>query len=303
LYFFLPIAGLPISILFVLALGMVGGILAGMFGIGGGFIVTPLLIFNGVPPAIAVATSANQIIASSVSGFIAHWRRKKVDIKMGLCLLAGGLVGSFLGILLFKLLQQIGQIDLAISVSYVLLLSFVGISMAIESARAILATPVKRHTSSRLEKFRKLPLPFQMHFPQSELTISVIIPLAVGLIAGAMVSLMGIGGGFIMIPAMLYLIGMPMRVVIGTSLFQIIFTTSLTTYMHAVKTQSVDIVLAVLLIAGGVIGVQMGTWLASKIAPDKLRGLLALLILSVCFKLAFNLFLQPENLFSVERVM
>jgi len=302
---YLPIAELPINILLLLGLGALGGILAGMFGIGGGFLLTPLLIFLGIPAAVAVATSTNQIIASSVSGFLAHWHRNSVDIKMGLFLLIGGLVGAVIGVALFTILESIGQIDLVISLIYIVFLGFIGLLMAIESGRTIwrnrngssaISSPVKK---GRMKKFRELPLPFQTHFPRSELTVSAILPIATGVIAGMLVSLMGIGGGFIMIPAMIYILGMPTGVVVGTSLFQIIFITSLVTVLHAVNTYSVDMVLAVILIIGGVFGAQIGTAIGLRLPAEKLRWMLALIVLAVCVNLALGLLLEPENLYSV----
>lgn len=304
---YLPIAELPVDVFLLLALGSVGGILAGMFGIGGGFLITPFLIFIGVPPTVAVASSTNQIIASSVSGFLAHLYRKNVDIKMGTFLLVGGAIGAWLGIVIFAWLQSLGQIDITISLIYVIFLGWIGSLMALESSRAILHEKrIKQGKNSTLKhqgklgkKIRALNLPLQTHFPRSELTISAILPVSIGLIAGMMVSLMGIGGGFVMIPAMIYLLGMPTSVVVGTSLFQIIFTTSFVTVLHAVNTQAVDIVLSFLLIIGGVIGAQLGTTMGLKLPAEKLRGILAILVLGVCTKLALELLIEPENLYTV----
>ncbi len=301
---YLPIAELPVNIILLLMLGGVGGFLAGMFGIGGGFLLTPLLIFIGVPPSVAVATSTNQIIASSVSGFLAHWHRRNVDIKMGLYLLFGGLFGASLGVWLFKILQQIGQVDLAISLIYVVFLGGIGTMMALESGQTILrkkrGQAVTAPGDSKLAKLRELPLPFVTEFPRSELKISALLPIGVGVFAGMLVSLMGIGGGFIMIPAMIYILGMPTTVVVGTSLFQIIFTTSLVTVLHAINTQSVDMVLAILLILGGVIGAQLGTRVGISLPAERLRIFLACIVLAVCIRLAAGLFIEPETLFSVE---
>ncbi len=302
---YLPIAELPINIFLLLGFGALGGILAGMFGIGGGFLVTPLLIFIGVPPAVAVATSSNQIIASSLSGFLAHWYRNNVDIKMGIYLLIGGLAGSYGGVKLFTRLEVIGQIDLAISLSYVVFLGIIGVLMAVESSRTIIRQKrgVKgKHPSQKMKWLHDSRLPFRTHFPRSELTISVLLPIIIGAFAGILVSLLGIGGGFIMIPAMIYLLGMPTSVVVGTSLFQIVFTTSLVTILHAVNTQTVDIVLAFLLILGGVVGAQWGAALGLKIPAEKLRGLLAIMVLAVCLRMAMGLFLEPADLFTVEEV-
>lgn len=303
---YLPIAELPVNIFLLLGLGGLGGVLAGMFGIGGGFLITPLLMFIGVPPAVAVATSTNQIIASSVSGFLAHWYRNNVDIKMGIFLLIGGLIGAALGVAMFAWLQALGQIDLVISLIYVIFLGTIGTLMAIESSRTIWRQkrskthPVGSDQGGKLgKKLRALPLPFKTTFERSELELSIILPVLVGILAGIMASLMGIGGGFIMIPAMIYLLGMPTSVVVGTSLFQIIFTTGMVTLLHALKTQSVDIVLAFLLIIGGVIGAQFGTMLGLKLPAERLRILLAVIVLCVCVRLGIGLFVEPEDLFSV----
>lgn len=307
---YLPIAEIPVSILLLLSLGGVGGVLAGMFGIGGGFLITPMLIFIGVPPAVAVASSANQIIASSVSGFMVHWYRKNVDIKMGVYLLIGGLCGAVIGVWLFSVLEAMGQIDLAISLFYVTFLGVVGSLMAIESTRTILherrvekglvheeAASMRR---GRLASWlRSRNMPFKLYFPRSNLHLSALMPVTVGVFAGMLVSLMGIGGGFVMIPAMIYILGMPTNVVVGTSLFQIIFTTALVTILHAVNTQTVDVVLAFLLIIGGVIGAQFGTKIGAKMKAEKLRILLAILVLIVCVRLALGLFIQPDELYTI----
>ena len=300
---YLPIAELPVNMFLILGLGGIGGLLAGMFGIGGGFLLTPLLIFIGVSPSVAVATSTNQIIASSFSGFLAHWHRNNVDIKMGCYLLAGGLVGALLGVFIFTLLKNLGQIDLVISLIYVVFLGFIGTLMGIESVRTMLKHK-KGEVEEEAPKARWMDrLPYKIHFPRSNLTVSAFLPVFIGVAAGMLVSLMGIGGGFVMIPAMIYILRMPTSVVIGTSLFQIIFITSLVTVLHAVNTQSVDMVLACLLIVGGVIGAQFGSRIGAKIRADKLRGLLALIVLAVCVRLAFGLFMEPESLYTVTRII
>ncbi len=298
---YLPIAELPLNIFLLLALGGLGGILAGMFGIGGGFLLTPLLIFLGVPPPVAVASATNQIIASSVSGFLAHWKRDNVDIKMGLFLLMGGIIGSSFGVWLFAIFKKLGQIDLVISLTYVLFLGTIGVMMGIESARAIRrqkqGIAPMRPIGARFQWLRDLPLPFVTNFPRSDLKTSALLPVGVGVVGGVLVSLMGIGGGFIMIPAMIYILGMPTAVVVGTSLFQIIFTTSNATILQAVNTQSVDIVLSLLLIIGGVFGAQFGTKLGMKLPAEKMRGLLALIVIAVCLRLALGLFFTPDDRF------
>ncbi|MDE3060968.1 MAG: sulfite exporter TauE/SafE family protein [Pseudomonadota bacterium] len=294
---YLPIAEMSVNIFALLGLGVVTGVLSGLFGVGGGFLMTPLLIFIGVPPAISVSTVANQIVASSVSGFLAHWRRDNVDFKMGAYLLAGGLIGSFLGVELFRWLKASGQIDLIISVIYVVFLGVIGALMAGESIRSILKVSRKHPHDEKPPLAMRLPL--KVEFPKSKLRISAIMPVAIGFFAGVMVSLMGIGGGFFLIPAMIYVLGMPTNVVIGTSLFQIIFITANVTFLQAVTTQTVDIVLALLLLTGSVVGAQVGTKAGSKLPPEYLRALLAALVLGIATKLAFDLFTPPADVYSV----
>lgn len=320
---YLPIAEIPINIFLLMAIGMAGGILAGMFGIGGGFLITPVLIFIGIPPSVAVATSSNQIIASSVTGFMNYWYRKSVDIKMGLYLLIGGFVGSYIGVLIFSALKQLGQIDLAISLIYVFFLGSVGLIMAYESGNLLLKGKLSKIKEINKDIFfnfgmitrtgvlltwlknylKKIKLPYVVKFPKSELEISVVMPILIGSFAGILVSLMGIGGGFIMIPAMIYLLKMPSNVVVGTSLFQIIFTSSMVTILHAVSTQTVDIVLAFMLILGGVFGAQIGSRIGTNMQPERLRFLLAILILSLCLRLAAGLFFEPAEIYTIERVV
>lgn len=297
---YLPIAEMSVNLFLILGLGGVAGILSGMFGVGGGFIMTPLLIFIGVPPSISVATVANQMIASSVSGFIAHWRRQNVDFKMGWYLFVGGAVGSSAGVAIFHWLQRIGQIDLIISLCYVTFLGVIGSMMASESFRAILKISRKATDSDEEEAttfFKRLP--WQVHFPQSKLTISGIAPILIGAVVGLMVSLMGVGGGFILVPAMIYILGMPTSVVIGTSLFQIIFITANVTLLQAITNQTVDIMLALLLLTGAVFGAQIGTKASSRIRAEYLRGMLAAIVLGVAIKLAFGLFTPPESIYNV----
>jgi len=294
---YLPIAEMSVNIFLLLGLGVVTGILSGLFGVGGGFLMTPLLIFIGVPPAVSVSTVGNQIIASSVSGFFAHWRRENVDFKMGWFLLGGGMAGSTLGVEIFRYLKQLGYIDLIISISYVLFLSIVGGMMAYESMRSIRKIPLK--TSAQKKPPLATRLPFKMEFPKSKLHISIIMPLAIGFFVGIMVSLMGIGGGFFLIPAMIYLLGMPTAVVIGTSLFQIIFITANVTFLQAITTQTVDIVLALMLLSGSVIGAQFGTKWGHKLPADYLRAMLAAIVLAVAMKLAWELFTPPTDIYSV----
>lgn len=285
----------------IIGLGGGVGFLSGLFGVGGGFLMTPLLIFFGVPPVVAVATEANQIVASSVSGVLAHMRRSNVDFKMGTILLVGGVIGSTLGVFLFAFLRELGQIDLVIKLSYVVLLGIVGSLMLVESVRAILRTRKPGAARGKLHQHNWLHgLPFKMRFRRSKLYISALLPLAIGSFVGVLAAIMGVGGGFIMVPAMIYILGMPTAVVVGTSLFQIIFVTANVTILQSVQTQTVDFVLAGLLLFGAVIGAQFGTRAGAKLRGEQLRGLLALMVLAVCIKLGFDLALHPASLYSVE---
>ncbi|NDU99902.1 sulfite exporter TauE/SafE family protein [Pseudoroseicyclus tamaricis] len=296
---YLPIAEVSVSAFLILGIGALVGMLSGLFGVGGGFLITPLLFFVGIPPAVAVATSANQIVASSVSALLAHLRRRNVDLVMGSVLLVGGLAGSALGVVGFNILRRLGQVDLAVSLCYVVFLGIVGGMMLAESVRALM-----RQRAGAVPKRRRHnwvhALPFKMKFRVSGLYISVIPPLMVGLLVGVLAAIMGVGGGFIMVPAMIYLLGMPTKVVIGTSLFQILFVTAFTTMLHAVTSQSVDLVLALLLIVGGVIGAQVGTRVGARMKAEQLRILLALLVLAVCLQLGLELVLRPSDLYSIE---
>lgn len=298
---YLPIAEVSVNIYLLLGLGGIVGLLSGLFGVGGGFLITPLLFFIGIPPAVAVATGANQVVASSVSGVLAQFKRKAVDVPMGIVLQVGGLVGSGLGIWVFNLLTRLGQIDLAVQLSYVVFLGAIGLLMLQESLRALHrarrpggAPKVKRHQHGWVHK-----LPFKVKFRASGLYISVIPPVLVGMAVGVLAAIMGVGGGFIMVPAMIYLLGMPTKVVIGTSLFQILVVSAFTTLMHAITNQSVDVMLALLLIVGGVIGAQIGTQMGARLKAEQLRILLALLVLAVALKLGLDLLIRPAELFSL----
>ncbi len=295
---YLPIAEISVNAFLLLGLGGMVGILSGMFGVGGGFLMTPLLIFIGIPPAVAVATEANQIVASSFSGVLAHFKRKTVDLKMGTVLLVGGLFGAFLGVQLFNYLKALGQVDLLIKLSYVTFLSIVGGLMFVESLRAILNT--RKGAAPKRRKHTWLHnLPFKMKFRTSGLYISAIPPLIVGVFVGVLAAIMGVGGGFIMVPAMIYLLGMPTKVVVGTSLYQIIFVTAFTTIMHATTNFTVDMALAVLLLIGGVVGAQFGARIGVKLKAEQLRILLAIMVLGVCAKLGLELLIEPSELFSI----
>ena len=296
---YLPIAEVSVNIFLLLGLGGLVGVLSGMFGVGGGFLMTPLLFFIGIPPAVAVATEANQIVASSFSGVLAHLRRKTVDLKMGFVLLIGGLIGAAVGVQVFKILREVGQVDLLISLSYVVFLGIIGGLMFLESLRAIRRSKrpgpprkIKRHTWIH-------GLPFKMRFRTSNLYISVIPPVIVGMLVGVLAAIMGVGGGFIMVPAMIYILGMPTKVVVGTSLFQIIFVTGFTTLMHATQNHTVDAMLALLLLIGGVIGAQIGARIGVRMKAEQLRILLAIMVLVVCGKLAADLLFMPSELYSI----
>ena len=289
------------NVFLVLGMGGIVGFLSGMFGVGGGYLMTPLLIFTGIPPAVAVATEANQIVASSVSGSIAQWRRNNVDVKMGLVLLAGGVVGSFIGVALVKMLRQLGHVDLVISLSYVFFLGFIGTLMLLEAIRTYFKSKAGNAPPARRPGQHNWihKLPFKMRFKRSKLYISAIPPILVGLLVGLLAAIMGVGGGFIMVPAMIYLLRMPTSVVVGTSLFQIVFVTSLVTILHSVQNQTVDVVLALMLMAGGVIGAQIGAIAGQKLKGEQLRALLALMVLGMCFKLGLDLVVEPNELYSL----
>ena len=295
---YLPIAEISVDAFLLLGLGGLVGVLSGMFGVGGGFLMTPLLFFIGIPPAVAVATEANQIVASSFSGVLAHFKRKTVDLRMGTVLLIGGLVGAALGVMVFNYLKAQGQVDLLVKLCYVIFLGVIGGLMFLESLRAIRNTK-KGKPAPRKKHNWVHGLPFKMRFRVSGLYISVIPPLIVGVLVGILAAIMGVGGGFIMVPAMIYLLGMPTKVVVGTSLFQIIFVTAFTTMLHATTNHTVDVVLAVLLLVGGVIGAQIGTRIGVKMKAEQLRILLAIMVLAVCGKLAFDLLVQPAELYSI----
>ena len=297
---YLPIAEMNVNIFLIVFIGMVVGALSGLFGVGGGFLMTPLLIFLGIPPVVAVGSEAPHVLASSVSGVIAHWRKKNVDFKMGFFLLSGGVIGSTLGVNLFKLLKTYGQIDIVIQFLFIIFLGFIGMSMAFESAK----TTIKnyRTTSAIRTKLHQHSwihgLPFKLRFHRSKLYISAIPPILIGFFVGVLSAMMGVGGGFIMIPAMVYILGMSTNVVVGTSLFQIIFVTANSTFFQSYLNQTVDIVLSALMILGGVIGAQIGVRIGSQLKAEYLRGILAILVLLVCAKILTDLILIPSDLFT-----
>ena len=301
MYIYLPIAEVSMNVFAITGLGGMVGFLSGLFGVGGGFLMTPLLIFLGIPAAVAVSTEANQIVASSVSGVLAHWRKRNVDFTMGFILLVGGLIGSTFGVWLFAFLKTIGQIELVIRLSYVVFLGLIGFLMAWESTKAILKSRTPGASRGKLHQHNWLHgLPFKMRFRRSKLYISALLPLFIGAFVGMLSAIMGVGGGFILVPAMIYVLGMPTAVVVGTSLFQIIFVTANVTFLQSITTQTVDVVLAGLLMLGGVIGAQIGSNASSLLRGEQLRGLLALMVLAVCFKLFMDLTLTPEDIFSIE---
>ncbi|MBL4692033.1 MAG: sulfite exporter TauE/SafE family protein [Magnetovibrio sp.] len=292
---YLPIAEISVNIFLILGMGGGVGFLSGLFGVGGGFLMTPLLIFIGIPPAIAVSTGANQIVASSISGVLAHWKRGNVDLKMGYMLLIGGVVGSTLGVWLFTYLKTLGQVDLVIQLSYVLFLGTIGLLMLIESLksmRALKKGPIKRKHHNFLHA-----LPFKMRFRHSKLYISAILPIVIGFVVGVLSAIMGVGGGFVMVPAMIYILGMPTSVMVGTSLFQIIFVTANVTFLQSVNNFSVDVVLAVLLLIGAVVGAQFGAKAGAKLKGEQVRILLAIMVISVCIKIALDLTLTPDDIY------
>ena len=298
---YLPIAEMNVNILLIVLLGIMVGGLTGLFGVGGGFLMTPLLIFLGIPPTVAVGTEAPHVLASSFSGAIAHWRKKNVDIKMGIFLLCGGITGSIVGVNLFKILREFGQIDVIIQFLFLIFLGLIGFSMLFESAK----TTIKKYRTTSLIRTKLHQhswihgLPFKMRFHRSKLYISTIPPVIIGFFVGILSAMMGVGGGFIMIPAMVYILGMSTNVVVGTSLFQIIFVTANSTFFQSYLNQTVDIVLASLMILGGVIGAQVGARLGSTFKAEYLRGVLAILVLAVCIKIFLDLTLTPDDLFSL----
>jgi len=302
MHLYLPIAGLSVNILVIIGLGGVVGLLSGMFGVGGGFLTTPLLIFYGIPPAVAVASSAPQLTGASVSGVLAHRQRGGVDVQMGSVLVAGGAIGAIFGGFIFQALQARGQIDMVVGMLYVVLLGGIGITMGREAIGSIVASHTGAKPVMRTRRHHPLiaSLPGRWRFYKSGLYISPLAPLMLGLATGMITALMGIGGGFILVPAMIYLLGMSTRVVVGTSLFQILFVTIATTLTHALTTHAVDIVLATLLLIGSVTGAQVGVRLAQKVKPEYLRLVLAFMVLTVAFRMALGLTWRPEEIYTVQ---
>ncbi len=302
---YFPIAELSIDAFLLLAIGGFVGFLSGVFGVGGGFLLTPTLIFLGVPPPVAVATQAPQIVASSMSGMIPHWRNGNVDFAMGGVLVGGGVIGAGLGVWLYAFLRDVGQIDLAISLLYVILLGSVGLLMLIEAVRALVE--VKRPGAPRRRRLHEHywlhSMPWKVRFRVSRLYISVLPVLGIGMFAGILVAIMGVGGGFLLVPAMIFILGMPTMVAVGTSLFQIIFVTSVVTVLHSTSNYTVDIPLALLVAAGGVVGAQWGVKVGQRLKAEQLRILFALLVLAVAIKIAVDLTLTPDELYSIIPVL
>tara|TARA_B110000003_G_scaffold44952_1_gene42665 strand:- start:566 stop:1474 length:909 start_codon:yes stop_codon:yes gene_type:complete len=298
---YLPIAGLPVNFFILMSLGLVVGFLSGMFGVGGGFLMTPMLMLLGIPPAVAVASEANHILAASFSGFLAHMRRLNVDFLMGFILLTGGIVGSVLGVFLLKYLLIIGQEKIFISLSYIFILVFVGVWMLWESLNTL-----KKSNRGKINKLHEHiwlhGLPFKIKFRKSHLYISIIPPIFIGFVVGVLSSIMGVGGGFILVPAMIYILGMPTQVVIGTSLLQIVFVTSVSTIMHSYINQTVDVVLSSLLLIGAVIGAQIGTRVMVKLKGEQIRFLLAIIIIIVAVVLIGEILVTPKETFIIESI-
>jgi uncharacterized membrane protein YfcA len=297
---YLPVAEMSVNWLLVVALGTLVGFLSGMFGVGGGFLMTPLLVFTGIPSTVAVATTLSHVTASSMSGALAQWRKRAIDFTMAGVMLAGGVVGTLFGVWLFALMRRQGQMDLIVALSYVVMLGSIGIIMLRESLATLQAARSGVSVSRRLVNRGWIQaLPFKMRFRQSRLYISVIPPIAIGFAVGALSAIMGIGGGFIIVPAMIYILRMPTNVVMGTSLTQIIAVTAITTVLQATSNYAVDIVLAGLLVAGGVVGAQLGVRAGAKLRGEQLRLLLALLVLAVGAGLAWQLVAHPADVYSL----
>ena len=303
---YLPIAGVSQDLFLILGLGAVVGMLSGMFGVGGGFLLTPLLLQIGIPPAVAVASAANQVVGASVSGCLAHWQRRNVDVKMGVILLIGGFAGSSIGIWVFRLLRELGQIELTISLCYVILLGALGSLMLADALKIYVrqrrsgGKPVVRgaHRHTWIHH-----LPYKMRFRRSRLYISALVPAGVGFMVGFLSAIMGVGGGFVMVPAMIYLIGMPTGVVVGTSLFQITFVAANVTILQAATNQTVDAMLAVLLLVGGTIGAQIGARVGARLRTEQLRVLLALLVLGMSVKVFLELTVTPEDIYAISETL
>jgi hypothetical protein len=294
-HLYLPIAGNSVNVLLIFAMGGMVGILSGIFGVGGGFLMTPLLIMAGIPPTVAAASDSNQIVGASTSGTLAHYRLGNVDFKMGILLLIGGVVGGTLGVQIIKILRHLGNADFLIKVTYVLMLGFVGFYMFVESLQALKkdkVVPVAKKES----KYARLvnQLPWQMNFDKSGIQLSILMPLVLGIFVGILAAIMGVGGGFIMVPVMVYLLRMPMHVVVGTSLFQILFTCINVTILQAYTNHTVDFILALILLLGSTLGAQFGAKISKRLKGDQLKIFLASLVLLVMVKMLFDLLVTPH---------
>ncbi|MDR3630431.1 MAG: sulfite exporter TauE/SafE family protein [Desulfocapsaceae bacterium] len=299
-YIYLPIAHHSVALPLIVGLGFVVGLLSGLFGVGGGFLMTPLLIMFGIPPTVAAASDSNQIVAASATGSYAHYRLGNVDFKMGLYLLIGGIIGGTVGVQAIKILRALGNADFLIMVTYVLMLGFVGGYMLLESLQAMrknkVSVPVQISTKESAYARLLKSLPYQTNFEKSGVVLSPVVPLALGALVGILAAIMGVGGGFIMVPVMVYLLRMPMHVVVGTSLFQVLFTCINVTIMQAVSNRTVDFVLALLLLFGSVFGAQVGVKFSTRLKDDQLKIYLAILVLLVMVKMLFGLVVEPQNL-------
>ncbi len=296
-HLYLPIAGNSVNVLLIFIMGGVVGLLSGIFGVGGGFLLTPLLIMAGIPPTVAAASDSNQIVGASASGTLAHYRLGNVDLKMGLLLLVGGIIGGTFGVQLIKILRQLGNADFLIRVTYVLVLGFVGSYMFIESLQGLRKSPARAVAVSKKEsRYAELlkRLPWQTNFDKSGIRLSVLMPLGLGIFVGILAAIMGVGGGFIMVPVMVYLLRMPMHVVVGTSLFQILFTCIDVTIMQSYCNHTVDFVLALILLLGSTIGAQFGARISRKLRGDQLKIFLGALVLLVTCKMLFDLLCPPH---------
>jgi uncharacterized membrane protein YfcA len=302
LQLYLPMAEMSLNVFLLLGIGLAVGVLSGMFGIGGGFLLTPMLIFLGVPSALAVGTGASHVVASSVSSAFGHWRRDNVDLKMGLFLICGGLIGAVSGVFVLSWLKAMGQVDLFVSLAYVVLLGVIGALMVIESLRTMQALAQATAAPKRGAHHTWIQgLPLKQRFRVSRLYISAIPPVMIGAFVGWLTAIMGVGGGFLLVPALIYLLGMPTRIVIGTSVFQIVFVTAFTTVLQAVQNNSVDIVLAAPLMIGGVVGASFGVDMGQRLKAEQLRVLLALLVIAVSIRMAVGLVVTPSEVYSIEQ--
>ena len=301
---YLPIANVSVHILVLLGLGLVVGFLSGLFGVGGGFLLTPLLMMIGIPPTVATASDANQIVAASSSGTFAHWRLGNVDFKMGTILIVGGVLGGTVGVQLIKVLRATGNADFVIKITYVVMLGIIGIYMFQESLRNLRPQKIQEFGLRSVKKtwFARIceTMPFQIHFSKSGVTMSICMPILLGIMVGVLSAVMGVGGGFIMVPVMVYMLRMPMHVVVGTSLFLVLFTCINVTFMQSYYNHTVDLMLALFLLVGSTTGAQIGARISNRLKADQLKIILATIVLAVLVKMALGLLLTPDNLLSLQ---